>query len=82
MGQKFKVQPAAGAQENPYLPPGPSTSTMVMEDFLGINTSTTRPGVDDKQCFWMDGWMPIGPRDARTLPDIGSTIYTAPVNTS
>ena len=76
---KFKVAPAAGPQENAYLPPGPSTSVMVMEEFQGINTSTTRPGVDDKQSFWMDGWMPIGRRDARTLPDIGTALYTASI---
>lgn len=45
-----------------------------MEEFGGINTSTTRPGVDEKQCAWIDGFMPIGPRYLRTLYGVGSPI--------
>ena len=60
--------------ENPYLPPGPNP--LVMEVFGGINTSTTRPGVDDKQCYWINGFMPLAPRNLRALPGIGAQIFT------
>jgi hypothetical protein len=48
-----------------------------MEDFAGINTSTTRPGVADEQMFWCDGWMPIGKRQLRVLPGMGPAGFTA-----
>jgi hypothetical protein len=76
---KFKVAQPAGEQENPYLPPGPNQPLM-FEDFEGINTNTTRPGVDDKQAYWLDGWMPLARRNLRTLPDIGPVLWTAPTN--
>lgn len=50
---------------NPYLPPGPPA--LVMEGFQGINSFTTRPGVKDEQCWWIDGFMPINERYLRTL---------------
>lgn len=61
---------------SPFLPIG------IFEDFVGINTSTTRPGVADEQMFWCDGWMPIGRRQARVMPGIGTALYTpTPPNT-
>lgn len=50
---------------NPYLPPGPPP--LVMEGFQGINSFTTRPGVKDEQCWWIDGFMPINERYLRTM---------------
>lgn len=68
--------PQLPAQEDqPYQPGQPNA--FIMEMFDGMNTNTTRPGVDDKQCFWLDGWMPLGPRKLRTLPGLGSSVYTA-----
>lgn len=75
----FKVAPPSPEQENPYLPPGPNQPLM-FEEFEGINTNTTRPGVDDKQAYWLDGWMPLSRRNLRTLPDIGPALWTAPTN--
>lgn len=63
-------------QGNPYTPALPEPQ--VMEQFQGINTSTTRAGVPDAQCYWIDGFFPVGPRQLRTLPGSGSTLYTAP----
>lgn len=63
-------------EDQPYQPGQPNA--LVMELFDGINTNTTRPGVDDKQCFWIDGWMPLGPRKLRTLPGLGAAAYTVP----
>lgn len=57
---------------SPYLPPG--VQPLVFEEFQGINTSTSRPGVDDKQAFWLDGFMPIGRRFLRTMYGVGDPI--------
>ena len=71
---KFRIDPPAESQANPYVPT--DIRPLVCEQFMGINTSTSRPGVDDKQMFWCDGFMPIGPRFARTLPGVGAPIHT------
>lgn len=61
-----------------YLPAGPP-EPLIFEDFEGINTATTRPGVDDKQMAWCDGFIPLGPRrNLRTLPGIGPLLWAAP----
>ena len=51
---------------------------LVFDKFAGVNTATTRPGVPDEQAYWFDGFMPLAPRNLRTLPGIGSALYTAP----
>ena len=63
---KFKVEAPGGEQSNPYLPPGPP-DPLLFEEFEGINTATTRPGVDDKQAAWLDSFMPLSRRNLRTL---------------
>jgi len=77
MGDKFKVDPASPEQGNPYLPTGPN-QPLVMEEFNGINTSTTRPGVDEKQMWWCDGFMPLGRMFLRTMYGIGPPLWTRP----
>lgn len=72
---KFQVGQPTPEQPNPYVPPGP-TEPLMFDQFMGINTSTTRAGVDDKQAYWLDGFMPIGPRFLRTLYDVGTPIHT------
>jgi hypothetical protein len=49
-----------------------------MEEFQGLYTSTTRPGVKDQQCWWIDGYIPLGKNDLRTLPGTGPAVFTAP----
>ena len=66
---------ARSPQGNPYTPPLPNPQ--IMEKFGGINTSTTRAGVPDEMCYWIDGFMPIAPRNARTLPDAGPQLRGA-----
>ena len=68
-------QPPAAEQPNPYLPPGPQP--LICEEWMGVNTATNRAGVDDKQCYWMDGVMPYERRRARVMPGIGPLLYTA-----
>src|SRR3972149_1291372 len=68
-GQQF------GGRQNPYLPPGPSP--LVFEQYKGINTNTTRPGVPDEQMYWCDGFLPLAPRNLRTLYGIGDVLFNA-----
>ena len=70
----FQLQPAASPEQSPYLPKGPP-EPLLFEQFDGINTQTTRPGVDDKQAAWLDGFMPISERKLRTLYDVGTAIH-------
>jgi hypothetical protein len=65
----------ADERPNPYLPSGPPP--LVFEEWEGVDTQTTRAGVDDKQAYWIDGFMPIKRRRLRTMPGIGSAIFTA-----
>lgn len=78
---KFEVKPAAQPQPNPYLPLGPP-DPLLFEDFEGINTQTTRPGVDDKQMAWCDGWMPIAKRKLRTMYGVGEPMNFASSGTT
>lgn len=79
MGDPFKVAAPDPAQGSPYTPPGPN-QPLIFEEFEGINTNTTRPGVDDKQMAWCDGFFPLARRKLRTLPDVGPKLWTAPPN--
>lgn len=53
---------------------------LTWEQFNGLNTKSPRPAIADSECSWMDGFMPIGPSNARTLYGIGAAAYTAPAN--
>src|ERR1700687_5029548 len=61
----IKSQQMKGEEGNPYLPN--NVPPLSMEQFQGINTYTTRPGVKDEQCWWIDGFMPINERFLRTM---------------
>lgn len=70
-------KPQNGAsQENAFAPS--SIEPLIFEGFMGINTATSRVGVDDKQMWWCDGWAPLAPRKLRTLPDVGTALWTIP----
>lgn len=62
-------------QENPIVPPG--TTPLIFDKFTTLNTKASRNGIKDEEMFWCDGFMPLGPNNLRTLPDIGAPIYTA-----
>lgn len=72
---KFKIEQPAGEQGGPYLPPGPP-EPLLFEEFEGINTATTRPGVDDKQAYWLDSFMPLSRRNLRTMWGVGTPLFT------
>jgi hypothetical protein len=61
-------------QGNPYAPALPPP--LIFEEFQGINTSTSRPGVPDEQMYWCDGFFPLDRQNLRTLYGIGASIYT------
>jgi len=61
-------------QENPYLPPG---TPLVFDTFIGIDTSSSRPGIADEAMAWCDGFMPLGKNNLRTLYGVGTPLYTA-----
>ncbi len=63
-------------QPTPYTPAGPA-DPLIFEAFEGINTATLRPGVDDKQAAWLDGFMPLGPgRNLRTMYGLAPPLFT------
>jgi hypothetical protein len=78
------MQPAPkpqGDQQGPYTPAG-VFDPYVFEQFEGMNTATLRPGVDDKEAAWLDGFMPLGPqRNLRTMPDVATALATFNANT-
>ncbi len=72
----IEAQQPQADQPTQYTPAGPP-DPLIFEDFEGINTATLRPGVDDKQAAWLDGWMPLGPkRNLRTMYGIGPALFT------
>jgi hypothetical protein len=70
----------ATQQESPFQPAQPPPYEM--SKFGGMYTSTTRPGVKDEQCWWIDGFIPLGDMDLRTLPGVGPVLWTAPATIS
>jgi len=74
------VAAPAGEQNTAYTPKGPP-DPLIFEEFEGINTATTRAGVDDKEAYWLDGFMPLGPRrNLRTMPGISAPFYVGGAN--
>ena len=72
-------QPAQ-TQPTAYAPS--SIEPLICEGFEGINTTTTRAGVDDKEIYWSDNFMPLGPkRNLRTMYGLSTASYTAAVAT-
>lgn len=65
----------ANPQKIPGLPE--DFLPLVFDGFEGLNTKPTRPAIKDQQMFYCRNWMPLGPSNLRTLPDIGAAAYTA-----
>ena len=70
----FRVAPPPTEQPNPFVP-AQEAQNLIFEEFQGINTTTSRAGVDDKQAYWLDGFMPIGRRFLRAMYDVGDSIH-------
>lgn len=60
-------------QQNPWTPPSPEP--IVFQGFKGLNTNASRPGIEDDEMYWCDGFMPIGKNFLRTLYDIGDSVF-------
>lgn len=67
-----QASPPPEGQENPYLPPG---TPLVFDTFVGIDTSSSRPGIADEAMSWCDGFMPIGKNNLRVLPGASEALY-------
>jgi hypothetical protein len=80
MSDRGGSQIPAAPQRVPGFPE--NFQPLIFEAFEGLNTKPLRPAIKDSECFWIDGWMPLGPDNARTLPGIGPTFYTAPTGLS
>lgn len=61
--------------QTPGLPNNPDS--IKFEGFDGINTKTSRVAIKDTEARWMDNIMPVGPSNARALPDVGPAVYSA-----
>ena len=70
-----QTPPPADFGQNPLFPPG--TSPLVFDTFNGVNTSASRPGIRDDQCYWIDGFIPLGKNNLRTIYGVGEALYTA-----
>ena len=62
-----------GAQ---YLPS--PIQPIVFDPYAGLNTEPSRPSIEDNQASVLDGFMPIGKGNARTIYGVGRTIFSAP----
>jgi len=61
--------------ESPGFPSNPYP--LVFEGFKGLNTKPSRNDIEDDEMYIADGWFPIGKSNLRTLPDVGTSLYTA-----
>jgi hypothetical protein len=52
---------------------------IVFDEFETMNTLAARPSIEDGQCSWMDGFMPVGKSTARTMPGIGPLLWASPI---
>ncbi len=65
----------AAPPNTPGFPSNPQP--LVFEGFTGLNTKPVRNDIKDDECYILDGFMPLGASNARTIPDVGTALYTA-----
>lgn len=75
--QRSPLQSPAAPQSTPGYPQ--NFQPIIFDGFEGLNTKPTRPAIEDQQCFWLDNFMPLGKSNLRTLYDIGTPIFLAPI---
>lgn len=49
---------------------------VIWESFDGLNTKPPRPAIGDKEMYWSDGFMPIGPSNLRVLWGTGNIVFS------
>ena len=55
---------------------------VVIDQWLGMNQSSSRPVIDDQECFWLENFFPIAPGHLRSGWGASGALYTAPGGTS
>lgn len=73
MAEDTAQLPAAPPQ-TPGFPSNPQP--LVFEGFSGLNTKPVRNDIKDDECYILDGFMPLGASNIRTLPGVGEALYT------
>jgi len=68
------VTPPPEGQGSPYG--GSEIPGIVFDTFSGLNTEASRPGIEDTQLAWCDGYMPIGKNNLRVLPGVGPALFS------
>ena len=64
----------AATPQTPGFPNSPLVVTF--DGFTTVNTHATRPAIEDQEMYVCDGWMPLGKSNLRTLPGVGSSVFT------
>ena len=70
----IKATPPPGDGDTPALAAG--VNPLSWNGFTGLNTEASRPGIEDQEAAWLDGFMPIGEKNCRTLPGLSAPLYT------
>lgn len=74
----IKPQPVQSVSDGPAVPAG--TTPVVWRGFAGgLQTQASRPGIQDNEMAWCDGWFPIGDDNLRTVWGLGGALYRAAV---
>ena len=47
-----------------------------LEGLDGLNQHEQRASIEDQECYWMEGFVPLGKGNARTIYDKGAALYT------
>ncbi len=71
----MEAAPPSPQEAGPYAPGGPPP--IAFEGFSSLQTNSTRPGIRDEECYWLDGFMPVGPNWLRTMYGVGDPIYVS-----
>jgi hypothetical protein len=50
---------------------------IIWEEFSTLNTKPLRPAIGRDEAYVLDGWMPLGPSNARILPGTGQILWSA-----
>lgn len=48
--------------------------TIQLREWKGMNTTATRPGIEDTEFAWLENMIAIGPANAKIVPGVGPTI--------
>jgi hypothetical protein len=61
------------------IPGVPSNASFhELGEFRTLNAQRPRPSIADQEMAWCQNMMPIGPYYLRSIPDVGSSLYTVP----